>query len=44
VVFELNREGGRRFGTGTQRHVGDYMAILLDDRVQGRPPVIQSSH
>ncbi|MFN2324425.1 MAG: preprotein translocase subunit SecD, partial [Gemmatimonadales bacterium] len=42
VVFELNREGGRRFGTGTQRHVGDYMAILLDDRVQGRPPVIQS--
>ena len=24
------------------RHVGDYMAILLDGRVQGRPPVIQS--
>jgi preprotein translocase subunit SecD len=42
VVFELNREGGRRFGTATQRHVGDYMAIILDDRVQGRPPVIQS--
>lgn len=42
VVFELDRAGGRRFGTETQRHVGDFMAILLDDRVQGRPPVIQS--
>jgi len=41
VVFELDRQGGRRFGTETQRHVGDFMAILLDDRVQGRPPVIQ---
>ena len=30
------------FGDETGRHVGDYMAILLDGRVQGRPPVIQS--
>lgn len=42
VVFELDRAGGRRFGTETQRHVGDFMAILLDNHVQGRPPVIQS--
>ncbi len=42
VVFELNRSGGRRFGAETGRHVGDYMAILLDDMVQGQPPVIQS--
>jgi len=42
VTFELDRAGGRKFGEGTGRHVGDYMAILLDDRVQGRPPVIQS--
>ena len=42
VVFELNRNGGRRFGAETGRHVGDYMAILLDDQVQGQPPVIQS--
>ncbi len=41
VTFELDRAGGRKFGEGTGRHVGDYMAILLDDRVQGRPPVIQ---
>jgi preprotein translocase subunit SecD len=42
VTFELDRTGGRRFGRMTQAHVGDYMAILLDNRVQGQPPVIQS--
>jgi preprotein translocase subunit SecD len=42
VTFELDRTGGRRFGRQTQAHVGDYMAILLDNRVQGQPPVIQS--
>jgi preprotein translocase subunit SecD len=42
VTFELDRAGGRKFGEETGRHVGDYMAIILDDRVQGRPPVIQS--
>jgi len=42
VTFELDRKGGRQFGDQTGRHVGDYMAILLDGRVQGRPPVIQS--
>ena len=41
VTFELDRAGGRKFGEGTGRNVGNYMAILLDDRVQGRPPVIQ---
>ena len=41
VSFELDRAGGRKFGDGTGRHVGDFMAILLDGRVQGRPPVIQ---
>jgi preprotein translocase subunit SecD len=42
VTFELDRAGGRKFGEETGKHVGDYMAILLDGRVQGRPPVIQS--
>ena len=42
VNFELDRQGGRKFGVETGRHVGDYMAILLDNAVQGRPPVIQS--
>ena len=42
VNFELDRPGGRKFGQETGRHVGDYMAILLDNEVQGRPPVIQS--
>jgi preprotein translocase subunit SecD len=42
VTFQLDRAGGRKFGDETGRHVGDYMAILLDGRVQGHPPVIQS--
>jgi preprotein translocase subunit SecD len=42
VTFQLDRAGGRKFGDETGKHVGDYMAILLDGRAQGRPPVIQS--
>ena len=41
VEFELDRRGARQFGEGTGRNVGNYMAIVLDDRVQGQPPVIQ---
>ena len=43
VQFTLNNEGGRRFKAETGRHVHDYMAIVLDGRVMGRPPVIQSA-
>lgn len=42
VEFQLNNEGGRRFRTETGRHVGDYMAIVLDDVVMSAP-VIQSA-
>jgi preprotein translocase subunit SecD len=42
VQFTLDRAGARRFGQQTAQHVGDYMAIILDDFVQGRPPVIES--
>ena len=42
VQFELTRVGGTRFGEATSRHVGDHLAIVLDGRVQGRPPVITS--
>jgi preprotein translocase subunit SecD len=42
VTLQLDRAGGRKFGDETGRHVGDFMAIILDGRVQGRPPVIQS--
>ncbi len=41
VHFELDRAGGRQFGAATQAHIGDYMAIVLDGRIQGPPPVIQ---
>ncbi len=43
VQFTMNNEGARRFRTETSRHIQDYMAIVLDQRVMGRPPVIQSS-
>ncbi len=43
VEFTLDNEGGRHFRTETGRHVGDYMAIVLDGRVMGRPPVIQTA-
>jgi preprotein translocase subunit SecD len=42
VTFQLSNRGGRKFGQETARHVGDYMAIILDGRVQGQPPVIRS--
>ena len=41
VLFELDRAVGRQFGAATQAHIGDYMAIVLDGRIQGAPPVIQ---
>lgn len=43
VEFQLNNEGGRRFLRETGKHVGDYMAIVLDDIVMGFPPVINSA-
>jgi preprotein translocase subunit SecD len=43
VEFELSREGGRRFQNQTSKHIKDFMAIVLDQRVMGRPPVIQSA-
>ena len=42
VEFQLNNEGGRRFKNETARHIKDYMAIVLDDRVMSAP-VIQSA-
>jgi preprotein translocase subunit SecD len=43
VQFTMNNEGARRFRTETSRHISDFMAIVLDQRVMGRPPVIQGS-
>jgi preprotein translocase subunit SecD len=41
VLFELNRSGGRVFRRETARHVDDFMAIMLDGRVNRQPPVIR---
>jgi preprotein translocase subunit SecD len=43
VEFTLTNEGGRRFERETAKHVGDYMAIVLDNVVMGAPPRINSA-
>ena len=43
VQFEMNNEGARRFRAETARHIKDHMAIVLDQRVMGQPPIIQSA-
>jgi preprotein translocase subunit SecD len=43
VQFTMNNEGARRFRMETSRHIKDFMAIVLDQHVMGRPPVIQSA-
>ncbi|GJG87571.1 hypothetical protein tb265_27520 [Gemmatimonadetes bacterium T265] len=42
VQFTLSREGGRRFQTETARHIKDFMAVVLDQRVI-TAPVIESA-
>jgi protein-export membrane protein SecD len=42
VEFTLSRRGGRIFERETGKHVNDYMAIILDGKVQGAPPIIKS--
>jgi preprotein translocase subunit SecD len=39
VSFQFNPEGGRRFRNQTAKHVHDYMAIVLDDRVMSAPTI-----
>ena len=41
VLFELNRRGGRAFEETTREHIGDRIAIVLDDKVYSAP-VVQS--
>lgn len=37
VTFELSRQGGRIFERGTGQHLGDFMAIVLDEQVFSAP-------
>ena len=43
VDFQLSNEGGRRFLRETQKHMKDYMAIVLDGVVMGFPPIINGA-
>jgi preprotein translocase subunit SecD len=40
VYFEFNRRGGRVFEQETGKHIGDRIAIVLDNQVQSAPNVI----
>ena len=42
VPFETTRRGARLFERGTSRHVNDYMAIVLDRRVQSYAVIRQT--
>ena len=39
VAFEFNRAGGRRFSNFTTQHIGDYIAIVLDEEIVSAPVV-----
>jgi preprotein translocase subunit SecD len=39
VLFELSRRGGRDFERFTSTHVGDFLAIVLDDEVVSAPVI-----
>jgi preprotein translocase subunit SecD len=39
VSFEFTNEGGRIFRNQTAKHVNDYMAIVLDDKVMSAPTI-----
>jgi preprotein translocase subunit SecD len=39
VAFTFNRAGGRRFSNFTTQHIGDYIAIVLDDEIVSAPVV-----
>ena len=39
VAFQFNRAGGRRFANFTTQHVGDRIAVILDDEVVSTPVV-----
>ena len=39
VAFQFNRAGGRRFSNFTTAHIGDYIAIVLDEEIVSAPVV-----
>ncbi|MEE2663316.1 MAG: protein translocase subunit SecD [Myxococcota bacterium] len=39
VSFTFDNEGGRRFGELTETHIGEPLAIILDDRVYSAPAI-----
>lgn len=42
VLFTLTADGGRRFAQETRQHVDEFLAIVLDGRILGQPPIIRT--
>jgi preprotein translocase subunit SecD len=43
IGFTLTSAGGEKFYNFTSQHVGDYLAIVLDNKVQSMPAVIKEA-
>jgi SecD/SecF fusion protein len=39
VRFELNSDGAKRFGSLTGKHIGEPLAIVIDERVESAPTI-----
>jgi protein-export membrane protein SecD len=39
VLFELDADGARRFSSLTGKHIGEPLAIVIDDRVESSPEI-----
>jgi protein-export membrane protein SecD len=39
VAFELDADGARRFSSLTGKHIGEQLAIVIDDRVESAPEI-----
>jgi protein-export membrane protein SecD len=39
VLFELDTDGARRFSSLTGKHIGEPLAIVIDDRVESAPEI-----
>jgi preprotein translocase subunit SecD len=40
--FTLNKDGANRFGRFTEANIGNRLAVVLDNRIMGTPPVIKN--
>jgi len=44
IDFQLNSDGARRFGDATGKHIGDHLAIVLNNEVKSAPTIQGQIH